>query len=184
MTMMRSIGPYLQRLLPAVIVLLTVSCGARVPGTTVPGTTVPGTTVPATSATPTTSEAPGATATRSPGATSVIFGVVRVGPTCAGDPVYHACRPHPLSDVEVQARSPSGGVIASARTKSDGHYSLELGPGSYVLVVVTTQVFPECRHVPVSSGSAGAAIRADINCDAGQRHLGPPATNPRDSAVP
>ena len=176
MTMMRSIGPHLQRLLPAAIVLVTVSCGSRVPGTTAPAASAaPGTT--ATPATPAKSATPGTTATRPPGATAVIFGVVQAGPTCPVDRVYHACRPHPLGDVEVQARSPSARVMASARTGTDGHYSLQLRPGSYLLVVVTTQAFPRCPHVPVSVGS-GAATRADINCDTGQRHLGPPATNP------
>lgn len=174
--MTRSIAPYLQRLLPAVVVLATVSCGARAPGTTVPAApAAPGTTAPA--ATPTTSAAPGATPTRSARASSVIFGVVQAGPTCPVDPVYHACRPRPLGDVVVQARSPSSVLMASARTRADGHFSLQLGPGSYVLVVVITQLFPRCPRLTVSIGS-GTAIRADIKCDTGLRQPGPPATNP------
>jgi hypothetical protein len=184
MTMTRSIGPYLRRLLPAAVVLLTVSCGTSVPGATGPGATVPGSTAtpaksatPGATATPATSAAPSGTATRSPGTTAVIFGVVQASPACSVDRVYHACRPRPLGHVEVQARSPSAGVMASALTEADGHYSLRLGPGSYLLVVVITQVLPRCPHVPVSVGS-GAAIRANINCDTGIRRLGPPATNP------
>jgi hypothetical protein len=187
MTMMRSIGPYLRRLLPAAVVLLTVSCGTSVPGATGSGATGPGPTAtpatpaksatPGATATPAPSVAPSGTATRSPGATAVIFGVIQASPACSVDRVYHACRPRPLGHVEVQARSPSAGVMASALTEADGHYSLRLGPGSYLLVVVITQVLPRCPHVPVSVGS-GAAIRANINCDTGIRRLGPPATNP------
>jgi hypothetical protein len=88
--------------------------------------------------------------------------------------VYHACRPRPLGDAEVQARSASAAVMASARTGADGHYSLKVGPGSYLLVVVTTGVFPRCPHVQVSAVS-GTAIRADITCDTGLRRPGPPA---------
>lgn len=82
-----------------------------------------------------------------------------------------------MGDVVVQARSPSAVVMASTRTKADGRYSLQVGPGSYVLVVVITQFLPRCPHLPVSIGS-GAAIRADIRCDTGLRPLGPAATNP------
>jgi len=98
----------------------------------------------------------------------VIFGVILAGPTCPVDPVYHACRPHPLGDFEVQARSPSAAVLASAWTEKNGHYVLRVMPGSYVLVVVTTHVFPRCPHIPVSIGS-GTTIRADISCDTGIR---------------
>jgi hypothetical protein len=98
----------------------------------------------------------------------MIFGVVQAGPSCPVEPVYHVCRPRPLGHFEVQARSASAGLVASARTQADGHYALHLGPGSYVLVVVTTQVFPRCPRVAVSIGSGGA-IHANINCDTGLR---------------
>ena len=164
--MTRSIRPYLRRLLPAAVVLVTVSCGARVPDTTVPASSTPGAT-----ATPAKSVAPSTTVTRPPGATAVIFGIVQAVPACPADRVYHACRPHPQGGVVVQARSPSAGVMASARTETDGHYSLQLRPGSYLLVVETTHVFPRCPHVLVSVGSR-AAMRADINCATGLRHPG------------
>jgi hypothetical protein len=169
-------------MLPAAVVLVTVSCGTSVPGATGPGPTATSATpaksvTPSATATPAQSAAPSGTATPSPGATAVIFGVVQASPACPVDRVYRACRPRPLGHVEVQARSPSAEVMASALTEADGHYSLRLGAGSYLLVVVITQVFPRCPHVPVSVGS-GAAIRATINCDTGLRHLGPPATNP------
>lgn len=167
------------------VVLVTVSCGTRGPGATGPAASAtPGTTAtsarPGAATTPATTTTPagsGPAATRPPGASTVIFGVVQASPACPVDRVYHACRPRPLGDVEVQARSPSAEVMAIALTEADGHYSLRLGPGSYRLSVVITQVFPRCPQVPVSVGS-GAAIRANINCDTGLRHLGPPATNP------
>ena len=179
---MQSIGPYFRRLLPVAVVLVTVSCGTSVPGAAGPGATAPSASpaksaTPGASATPAQSAAPSGTATRSPGATAVIFGVIQASPACPVDRVYHACRPRPLGHVEVQARSPSAGVMASALTQADGHYSLRLGPGSYLLVVVITQVLPRCPHVPVSVGS-GASIRTNINCDTGLRLRGPPATNP------
>jgi Carboxypeptidase regulatory-like domain len=176
--MMRLQGRCFRWLLPAAAVLATVSCGTGAPGTNVPaGPAAPGTTAtPARSATAASSATP-ATATRSPGATAVIFGVVKVGPSCPADRVFHACRPHPLANVEVQARSPGTGVVASARTGTDGHYSLRLRPGSYQIVVVIAQIVPRCPRVPVSVRS-GAAARSDIKCDSGIRTRGPPGTNP------
>jgi len=177
--MTRSIGPYLRRLLPAAVVLLIVSCGTSVPGATASGASGASaqSATPGATATPAQSAASSGTATRPPAATAVISGVIQASPACPADRVYHACRPRPLGNVEVQARSPSAGVTASALTEADGHYSLRLGPGSYLLVVVITQVFPRCPQVPVSVGS-GASIRANITCDTGLRHLGPPATSP------
>jgi hypothetical protein len=175
---MRSKGRrYFWPLIPAAVVLVTASCGTRVAGTAVPtGSAAPD--AAGAAATRTISAAPAATPTRSSsGSSVVIFGVVQAGPVCPVDPVYHACRPRPLGHVEVQARSPGAAVVASARTQTDGHYSLHLGPGSYVLVVVTTQLFPRCPHTLVSTGS-GAPVRANINCDTGIRAPGPLATNP------
>lgn len=117
---------------------------------------------------------PGAAATRPPGATAKVVGVVLAAPTCPADPVYHACRPRPLGHVEVQARSAGAAVKASTRTGADGHYTLQVGPGSYLLVVVTTGAFPRCPHVRVSAVS-GTAIRANITCDTGLRSPGPPS---------
>lgn len=136
-----------------------------------------GSAAPGATATPAASASPGATATRPPGATAVIFGLVQAGPSCPVDRVYHACRPHPLGDIEVQARLPSTMVAASARTETGGHYSLTLAPGRYLLVVMTAQMFPRCPHVLVSVRS-GSAIRANINCDTGLRQPEPATTSP------
>jgi hypothetical protein len=177
---MRSRGSPLWRLLPAAGVLVTASCGVSATGTIAPGGSATSTATASSAEPPTASAMPNATHTGSAGATAEIFGVVQAGPSCPVDPVYHACRPRPLGHVEVQARSPSAGLVASARTQADGHYTLHLGPGSYVLAVVTTEPFPKCPHTPVSIGS-GAAIRANITCDTGIRQPGPPgppATNP------
>ena len=179
MRLTRSIGPYLWRLLPVAVVLVTASCGVRAAGPRAPGpSAAPSST--AASATPAGSTAAGATPTRSAGGAAVIFGVVQAGPACPVDRVDHACRPRPLGHLEVQALSPSAGLVASARTQTDGRYTLHLAPGSYMLVVVTTQIFPRCPH-PLVSVASGAAIRANINCDTGIR--GPAAQRPAQSAA-
>ncbi len=73
-----------------------------------------------------------------------------------------------MGDVRVEARSLPAGATASTRTRADGHYSLRLRRGRYVLVAMTGQILPRCPHVLVSVTSP-APVRADINCDSGIR---------------
>ena len=158
MTTMRSTGTRLWPLLAAAVVVVTAACGSRVAGAIVPASSDP------------------AATTRPAAATGVIFGVVRAGPACPVDPVYHACRPRPLGDVELRARQARTGLISTARTSTGGRFSVRLSPGEYVLTVVTTAIFPRCPHVRVSVRS-GTAVRASIACDSGIRVPGQAASN-------
>jgi hypothetical protein len=100
------------------------------------------------------------------GSAALIFGVVEASPGCPVERQDHACEPHPLDGVRVEARSLNSRVTASTRTRAGGRYSFRLGPGRYVLVVVTRQVVPRCSHVPIAVSSR-APVRANINCDTG-----------------
>jgi hypothetical protein len=73
-----------------------------------------------------------------------------------------------VGDVRVEARSLSAGMTASTRTRADGHYSLRLGHGRYMLVAVPRQALPRCPHVLVSVTSL-APVHANIRCDSGIR---------------
>jgi hypothetical protein len=99
---------------------------------------------------------------------ALIFGVVEASPGCPVERQDHVCKPRPLGDVRVEARSLSAAVAASTRTRADGHYSFRLGKGRYVLVAVTRQVLPRCPHVLVSV-TTPVPVRANINCDSGIR---------------
>jgi hypothetical protein len=79
------------------------------------------------------------------------------------------CKPRPVGDVRVEARSLSAGVVASTHTRANGHYSFRLGQGRYMLVAVTRQVLPRCPYVQVSVTSP-APVSADIHCDSGIRY--------------
>jgi hypothetical protein len=102
------------------------------------------------------------------GPTALISGVVAARPGCPVERPSRLCNPRPVGDVLVEARSLSAGVTASTRTHADGHYSMRLGQGRYVLVAVTRQALPRCPHVPVSITSP-AAVHANIRCDSGIR---------------
>jgi hypothetical protein len=105
---------------------------------------------------------------RPSGPTALISGIVAARPGCPVERPSRLCKPRPVGDVLVEARSLSAGVTASTRTHADGHYSLRLGQGRYVLVAVTRQALPRCPHVPVSITSP-AAVHANIRCDSGIR---------------
>ena len=68
----------------------------------------------------------------------------------------------------VAGRPLPAGVTVRTRTRADGHYSLRLTTGRYVLVAATGQVFPRCSPVPIVITSL-APVRADIHCDSGIR---------------
>jgi hypothetical protein len=136
-------GPAARWLLPAAgLVLVTAACGVR----------------------------PAAAGSARPSApTALISGVVAARPGCPVErPRDRFCRPRPLSHVRIEARALPAGRTAGTRTQADGHYSLSLGRGRYVLVAVTDQVLPRCPHVLVSV-TPPAPVRADINCDSGIR---------------
>jgi hypothetical protein len=142
MTSMRWRGLRARWLLPAVVlVLVSASCGVH----------------------------PAATGSPQPsGSTALIFGVVQASSGCPVERQDRVCEPRLLGDVRIEVRSLSAGVIASTRTRADGHYSFRLARGRYVLVAVVRQAVPRCPHVLVSL-TPPRAVRANINCASGIR---------------
>ena len=129
-------------LVPAVgLVLLSASCGAR-PAAVGPGQPY--------------------------GSTVLLSGVVQASPGCPVERQGHPCKPRPVGNVRIEARSLPTGVAASTRTSADGHYSLRLRRGRYVLVALTRQILPLCPHVRILLTSL-APVHADITCDSGIR---------------
>lgn len=185
MTMIASMRPYPRWMLLAATVLVTASCGVRAAGPGAPGGSS-GSAAPSAPATtgspaPTTSASTRSTPPKPDDIAAMVFGTIRINPSCPVDPVHNACRPHPLGNIEVQALAPSAGVAsarvaASAMTAANGRFSLRLKRGNYVLVVVLPGPFPRCPHRPVSIRSA-TALRADITCRSGNRLPGAAATN-------
>ena len=129
-------------LLPAVgLALLSASCGVR-----------PATAGPA----------------QPSGSTVLLSGVVQASPGCPVERQGHPCKPLPVGNVLVEARSLPRGVTARTRTSADGHYLLRLSRGRYVLAAMTRQIPPRCPYVHIVVTSL-APVRADINCDSGIR---------------
>lgn len=148
MTTRRWRGPRARWLLPTLgLVLVSASCGVQ--------PAIPGAVQPSSSARPS-------------GSAALVSGVVNAVPGCPVERPGRMCKPRPVGDVRVEARSLAAGVVASTRTRADGHYSFRLGQGRYLLVAVTRQVLPRCLYVQVSVTSP-APVRASIHCDSGIR---------------
>ena len=103
------------------------------------------------------------TATRS---TATVSGVVTAGPTCPVERIDQPCPPRPVS-AEIDARTEAGQSVAATHTDPDGHYTLVLPTGMFILTVRTTGL-PRCPRTPVTVGSA-AQIAVAIHCDTGIR---------------
>jgi hypothetical protein len=105
---------------------------------------------------------------RPPGPTVLLSGVVQASPGCPVERQGQPCKPDPVGNVLVEARSLPTGVTARTRTSADGHYLLRLRRGRYVLTVTTGQTPTRCPHVHIFVTSL-APVRADIPCDSGIR---------------
>ena len=148
-TATRRLGWRARWLLPAVgIVLASASCGVR----------------PA--ATPSNQAEP--SGSTSAGPTALVSGVVETGSGCPVQLDDSRCEARRLGDVQVEARPLPAGAAVSTRTRGDGHYSLRLRQGRYMLVVVPGQGVPNCSQMVVSVTSQ-ASVRVNIRCNSGIR---------------
>ncbi len=138
----------------------TAGTGTVSPGTSAPPTTLPSSTTSGPSPTPTPPPLLPASGTGA-------YGYVSAGPTCPVEKKDEPCPPRAVSET-VTARDASGGTVATTHSDSHGRYGLDLAPGSYTLVVVTTSGWPRCPDTAVTV-RPGSPTRADISCDTGIR---------------
>lgn len=150
--------------------------GSANAGTANAGTATTGTIGPASTA-PSSRPPPVATTTSAPGPTTTLAplpvvgsganGTITAGPTCPVERAGQPCPPQPVQ-ADIDARDGSGRTVASTHSDSAGRYALSLAPGSYTLVVVTSNGWPRCPQTPVTV-HPGQVTRADISCDTGIR---------------
>ena len=119
------------------------------------------------------------------GTTGVISGVVMAGPTCGAEPAGSpaACGPKPVAGKTVNiisvsatatvtiSQPPSGPVIASATTDSQGRFSVNVPPGSYVVVVAPPSSGFSMRqtNLPLVAVAAGQTASVTVELDTGIR---------------
>jgi hypothetical protein len=131
--------------------------------------TVANTEEPSATATPgdtTPSPAPSSTPTAAPQATGVA-GVALVGPMC---PVIREGTPCPDRPWEgtVVVRTPSGAEVARVDTDAEGRFAMDLPPGEYLVVSLTTGVLPAPASVEVTV-VAGQVAQVELLLDSGIR---------------
>jgi hypothetical protein len=74
----------------------------------------------------------GASLTVAPG---TLTGDVVAGPTCPVEQINNPCPPKVVTGREVKILSTGGRVVATTTTDAQGHFSVALPPGAYVVAV-------------------------------------------------
>ncbi|MGH2486239.1 MAG: carboxypeptidase-like regulatory domain-containing protein [Ktedonobacterales bacterium] len=115
---------------------------------------------------------------------AVISGVVMAGPTCgaepAGSPAACAPRPVPNKTVNIIAvgaaatitagQTPTGPIVATATTDTQGRFSVHVSPGRYVALVASTTGFGMRQmNIPQAKVTAGQSVNVTIYLDTGVR---------------
>jgi hypothetical protein len=136
--------------LAALLALFATGCGATV----VTGDAGAGTG----SGTPTTASTPAVTATGTTGGgdgqqTPPVSGPhgtlsvdVVAGPTCPVEQAENPCPPVRVAERPVTIVTPAGAVVATATTDAQGHFSIVLTPGAYVIQVAIVPGAPGLRQ--------------------------------------
>lgn len=127
----------------------------------------PSPTAEATESPEATTAAPEETASAEPGGTNAgIFGSVVAGPTCPVEQANSPCPEQPVPDAEVTAKD-GDQVAGTARTDSNGKFTMRLAPGTYNVTASSPSVM-SCETEEVTVGEHQyQPIR--INCDTGVR---------------
>ncbi|HYZ94068.1 MAG TPA: carboxypeptidase regulatory-like domain-containing protein [Actinomycetota bacterium] len=172
----------MRRLLGALVLLMALAaCGreGNLVGTTV-ASAPPETTAPAETAAPTesptaeptsspqaTQTAPSETSSAAPGAANAgIFGSVVARPSCPVEEANSPCPERPVPDAEVTAKQ-GDDVKGSARTDSNGKYTLRLAPGTYTVTASSPSVMSCDTHEVTVRDHQYTPVR--ITCDTGIR---------------
>jgi hypothetical protein len=68
-------------------------------------------------------------------ASGMLTGDVVAGPTCPVEQIDNPCPPKVVPNREVKILTKSGAVAATTTTDAQGHFSIALAPGDYVVAV-------------------------------------------------
>lgn len=97
-------------------------------------------------------------------------GDVIAGPTCPVASPTHPCPPRPVAHRQVAVVTPDGKTAATATTDENGHFSVMLAPGRYMVKVARTSFpFPIQRQPVFVTIVAGKTVSVQILLDTGIR---------------
>ena len=98
-----------------------------------------------------------------------IQGVVQSGPTCPVERINSPCPPHPLA-ATVVVRDAAGHEVARTHSGADGHFKLEVAPGTYTVVGLTIGSSMLPRPIPTTATvTAGSYTTVTVEYDSGIR---------------
>jgi hypothetical protein len=142
-------------------VSIETTAAATSPANTTPTATGVGTPLPAATGTI-------ATATAAPAVSGTgVSGVALVGPTCPVQRLDDACADKPWQGIVV-ARSLSGSDAGRAMTDAEGRFSIQLQPGTYLVVTLTSGVLPAPASAQITVVT-GQMTQLELILDSGIR---------------
>ncbi|TMC65152.1 MAG: carboxypeptidase regulatory-like domain-containing protein [Chloroflexota bacterium] len=98
-----------------------------------------------------------------------IQGVVQSGPTCPVERINSPCPPHPLA-ATIVVRDAGGHEVARTHSGADGHFKLDVAPGTYTVVGLTIGSGMLPRPIPTTATvTAGSYTTVNVEYDSGIR---------------
>lgn len=98
-----------------------------------------------------------------------IQGIVQVGPTCPVERINSPCPPHPIATTVV-ARDAAGREVSRFQSGADGHFKVDLAPGSYSIVGLNIGSSMLPRPIPTSvTVTSGTYTSINVEYDSGIR---------------
>jgi hypothetical protein len=98
-----------------------------------------------------------------------IQGIVQVGPTCPVERINSPCPPHPIATTVV-VRDAAGQEVTRFHSAADGHFKVDLAPGTYALVGLNIGSSMLPRPIPTSvTVTSGNYTSVNIEYDSGIR---------------
>jgi hypothetical protein len=98
-----------------------------------------------------------------------IQGMVQSGPTCPVERINSPCPPHPLA-ATVVVRDAASHEVARTHSGADGHFKLDVAPGTYTVVGLTVGSSMLPRPIPTTATViAGSYTTVTVEYDSGIR---------------
>ena len=98
-----------------------------------------------------------------------IQGVVQSGPTCPVERINSPCPPHPLA-ATIVVRDAGGHEVARTHSGADGHFKLDVAPGTYTVVGLTIGSGMLPRPIRTTATvTAGSYTTVNVEYDSGIR---------------
>jgi hypothetical protein len=98
-----------------------------------------------------------------------IQGVVQAGPTCPVERINSPCPPHPLA-ATIVVRDTAGHEVTRTHSGADGHFKVEVAPGTYTVVGLNIGSSMLPRPIPMSvTVTSGSYVTVTVEYDSGIR---------------